>query len=666
MPEKIASTHSWFMERRQLFLIIASAFIILSAITFSLCYRHHTINTEQVLKEDRSTANLLSLLLDEHFKKIVSVMEAYSNGPLLLQAVRNKNAEKAMVHLINLKNNNPDVDILIISDRQGTLWVAYPERPELLGKNLAHRDWYKGVSKEWKPDITDLVLRIVREKDLAVTMSIPIFDETRQVIGILVNTQRTVGLSNIFKQMPLDPGRSITVTDRKGQIAYSSRYDVEKEIRPYPFYPGIKKAMTAKNKTFAVDDPDLGGRTRYISFAPLANIGWTVSVERDKRSILLSGSAYYVQVTAIAFLLFLTIILFLFYSRKQVTTQQILEELQTEKIIRVGDAKFRALIENMQVGIVAHAPDTSILLSNPMASEILGLTPDQMRGKKAIDPAWCFIREDGTKVPLAEYPVNRTLAEEMPITGLVLGVIRPDRQSPTWVECNARKIWSPTGELEYAIVSFFDITQRKRAEEALRKSEAQLLAILNATPFPIALVDLQDNNINFWSHSALTLFGHTAPTAAEWYQIAYPDPDYQSEVIDRWKPFLEIARESHQTVNTGEYRVTCSDGSARICELYVTFLTDKLMVTFNDITDRKRAAAALRQQTEELRASNEELELFTLAATSRELRMIELKQEINELCRRLNEPPRHETDPLETDDIPGAGPTPGMSGGGDV
>ena len=87
MPEKITSTQPWLMERRYFSLVIVSAFIILSAITFSLCYRHHTINTGQVLKDDRSTANLLSLLLDEHLKKIVSIMESYCNRPLLLQAV---------------------------------------------------------------------------------------------------------------------------------------------------------------------------------------------------------------------------------------------------------------------------------------------------------------------------------------------------------------------------------------------------------------------------------------------------------------------------------------------------------------------------------------------------------------------------------------------------
>jgi PAS domain S-box-containing protein/putative nucleotidyltransferase with HDIG domain len=153
-----------------------------------------------------------------------------------------------------------------------------------------------------------------------------------------------------------------------------------------------------------------------------------------------------------------------------------------------------------------------------------------------------------------------------------------------------------------------DITERKKMENDLRNSEAQLRAFLDTTPFPIAVVDTKDNNIYFWSQSALTLFGHTAPTAPDWFQIAYPDPDYQREVIDRWKHFLEIARESLKTVNTGEYRVTCRDGSERICELYATFLKDKLIVTFNDITDRKWANLKLEKQNKELVFQNEEKE----------------------------------------------------------
>ena len=140
------------------------------------------------------------------------------------------------------------------------------------------------------------------------------------------------------------------------------------------------------------------------------------------------------------------------------------------------------------------------------------------------------------------------------------------------------------------IVSFLrDITDRKRAEETLRNNEIRLRAILDATPFPIAMVDVQDDNVEFWSRSALKLFGHTAPSAVEWYQIAYPDPDYRRALIERWTTALETVRESAQAVNTGVYRVTCQDGSVRICELYAAFLADKLIVTFNDITDRQRA-----------------------------------------------------------------------------
>ena len=54
-----------------------------------------------------------------------------------------------------------------------------------------------------------------------------------------------------------------------------------------------------------------------------------------------------------------------------------------------------------------------------------------------------------------------------------------------------------------------------------------------------------------------------------------------------------------------------------------------------------KAEAALRQQTLELQARNDDLSRFTRLAVGRELRMIELKRELNELCGRLGEPPRY-------------------------
>ena len=44
--------------------------------------------------------------------------------------------------------------------------------------------------------------------------------------------------------------------------------------------------------------------------------------------------------------------------------------------------------------------------------------------------------------------------------------------------------------------------------------------------------------------------------------------------------------------------------------------------------------------------------------------MIELKEEIDELCRRLGEPPRHGSKQLEIDRVPDVGAAPAESGGG--
>ena len=69
-----------------------------------------------------------------------------------------------------------------------------------------------------------------------------------------------------------------------------------------------------------------------------------------------------------------------------------------------------------------------------------------------------------------------------------------------------------------------------------------------------------------------------------------------------------------------------------------------LLGAFVDITDRKNAEDQLLQNTVELRHSNEELERFNQAMVGRELRMIELKKQINELCVKLGEPPRFKMD----------------------
>jgi DNA-binding response OmpR family regulator len=66
--------------------------------------------------------------------------------------------------------------------------------------------------------------------------------------------------------------------------------------------------------------------------------------------------------------------------------------------------------------------------------------------------------------------------------------------------------------------------------------------------------------------------------------------------------------------------------------------------------ERKRAEEALRRQAEELlQARSKELTRLSQASVARELRMIELKREVNELCRQLGQPPRYGLESTDTE-----------------
>ncbi len=137
-------------------------------------------------------------------------------------------------------------------------------------------------------------------------------------------------------------------------------------------------------------------------------------------------------------------------------------------------AEYRELIENLHAGLVVHAADTSILLCNGTSAELLGLSMDQMMGKTAIDPAWCFLGADDAPMPLEDYPVNRVIATRTPLRNLVVGINRPLTQDLIWVLCNAYPVFGDGDELQQVVVTFIDISDQRRAEAARKRLEEQL------------------------------------------------------------------------------------------------------------------------------------------------------------------------------------------------
>jgi PAS domain S-box-containing protein len=136
-----------------------------------------------------------------------------------------------------------------------------------------------------------------------------------------------------------------------------------------------------------------------------------------------------------------------------------------------------SLLQQLPVGVMVHTPDTKVVLCNPEASQLLGISSDRMLGREACDPVWHFVREDGTPMPVTEYPVNQVIASRSTVRNLILGISREGDGVLTWVLVNAYPQFDGGQAVIQVVVTFADITNIRCAEKMLKQQLEHLTAL---------------------------------------------------------------------------------------------------------------------------------------------------------------------------------------------
>jgi len=211
-------------------------------------------------------------------------------------------------------------------------------------------------------------------------------------------------------------------------------------------------------------------------------------------------------------------------------TDRINAEAELEEAKRLLDA----LMENVPEGItIADAPEGRIRMVSRYGRETLGGSHDQMTIEDVAN-RWKVYRKDGvTPLPADELPLAKALKNGETIKDEEVVQVNSEGKRLT-LSCNAAPITDKSGQIAGGVVVWRDITDRKRAEEAVRNSERLYRAIGESIEYGVWVCEPDGRN-TYASESFLRLVGQTQEQYSSfgWADVLHPDDSQRT--IAAWK-----------------------------------------------------------------------------------------------------------------------------------
>jgi len=182
--------------------------------------------------------------------------------------------------------------------------------------------------------------------------------------------------------------------------------------------------------------------------------------------------------------------------------------------------------------------------------------------------------------------------------------LRHKDESYRWVVSRGACLRDSHGMPYRVAGSLSDVTETKRAEEALKQSERHFRQAVEYSPVAMAKTCGTEENILLVNRKFTELFGYTLediPDLGHWWPLAYPDEKYREEVKAEWTSKVEQAIKNRCPFEPIEAMVTCKDGSIRHIEFNFSCVGERNLVTFIDLTEIKKAEEVIRASEKKYR-----------------------------------------------------------------
>jgi PAS domain S-box-containing protein len=257
--------------------------------------------------------------------------------------------------------------------------------------------------------------------------------------------------------------------------------------------------------------------------------------------------------------------------------------------------RYRSLVAAMTEGIVFFDAAGAILDCNPAAERILGLPRDVVLARSGGEP-WATVRDDGSAMPIEEYPLTITLRTGQPVRGVVMGIDRPDG-TRCWTLMNSEPLRRPGEPRPFGVVtSFEDVTESRAAAEAVRRREAQFRLALECAEHVFWEADFATGRVT--SGAPWTIAGW-APDALDGSGAAFRaliHPDDRGTITDAFRAHLEGRAAQYHA----QYRLRSASGDYRWIQARGRILRghdgtpERVTGTVTDVTEERLLAERVR------------------------------------------------------------------------
>jgi polar amino acid transport system substrate-binding protein len=297
----------------------------------------------------------------------------------------------------------------------------------------------------------------------------------------------------------------------------------------------------------------------------------------------------------------------------EATVDERTAELQeNQKQLETAVERSSLILDSAGEGIFGVDLEGKVAFINPAANRMLGYAPDELIGK-AVHEKIHHSHADGTAYPKQECPMYLTHVDgtDHHVSDEVLW--RKDGTSFP-VEYTSMPI-KKEGRVVGAVVTFMDIAARKKMETALLAERERLQKILDTSPVGVGIST--EGVIRFANPRFAELFYRKKGEAAQQAYVNIEDRDF-------------IMSELERSGSVRDFELKTFGRNREIQDTLATFISTEYQGQ-NGILAWLVDVSGLKKAEKELQTKFDELERFRRLAIGRELKMIELKKEINEL-----------------------------------